>query len=141
MRRLGGGQRPLGEAHIASAKRAQAAVEPRLGSDPVRGVPPVPRFGEVAVRTTRPVGAPARLQDVEVAASRELRAHGRGEVDPAIRCALQDGGGVVDAHGVVDVGQQYCPVRHRDLDVPLDLDFVGALPHTDPLRDRASDSP
>ena len=140
VRRLGGGQRPLGEAHVASAERAHAAVEPRLGGDPVRCVPPVPRFGEVAVRATRPVRAPARLQDVPVAAGGELRAHGRGEVDPAVRRALQDGGGVVDAHGVVDVGQQHRPIRHRDLDVPLDLDFVGALPHADPLCDRASGS-
>ena len=127
----------VGEAHVASAEGAHAAVEPRLGGDPVRCVPPVPRFGEVAVRATRPVRAPARLQDIPIAAGGELWAHGRGEVDPAVRRSLQDGGGVGDAHWVVDVGQQHRPIRHRDLDVPLDLDFVGALPHADPLRDRA----
>ncbi len=140
VRRLGGGQRPLGEAHVATAERTHAAVEPGLGGDPVRCVPSVQRFGEVAVRATRPVRAPAGLQDVPVAAGGELRAHGRGEVDPAVRRALQDGRGVVDAHGVVDVGQQHRPIRRRDLDVPLDVDFVGALPHCDPFATRASGS-
>ena len=138
VRRVCGGQRPLGEAHVASAERAHAAVEPRLGGDPVRCVPPVASFGEVAVRASRPVRAPAGLQDVPVTAGGELRAHGRGEVDPAVRRAFQDGGGVVDAHGVVDVGQQHRPIRHCDLDVPLDLDFVSALPHDDSLRVRTS---
>ncbi len=122
-------QRPLREAHVARAVAAEPAVEPGLLRDPVGRGAAVGGLGEVAVRSTRTVGAAARLDQVAVPARRELGAHRRRDRLASVRRAFEQRGRVVDAHRVVHVGEEDDAVGHLHLHVAFDFDFVAASAH------------
>ena len=129
--RSGDRERMLRPAFVRGADRADAAVGPRLLSDPLRGVVAVTAVVGQRPPTTLRAVAPAHvLHDHDVATGSEVVREGRGAHLLVVRRAHQQRREpAFDGHAVarrpINVGGEPGAIAHRDHDIDRERDVVG----------------
>ena len=130
-RRSGDRERMLGPAFVGGADRADAAVGPRLMSDPLRGVVAVTAVVGQRPPTTLRAVAPAHvLHDHDVATGSEVVREGRGAHLLVVRRAHQQRrepafNGYAVARRPIHVGGERSTIAHRDHDIDRERDVAG----------------